>query len=260
MLSRRIWGLYTDLLILVAASTLHNTTKLFARSLQISLSNHKEFSTNDNLVRIRNGNDDDTDDKHVVIEMEAEFKWADIYAQFQFLKRLSRLINKIVASNVTFLVAVVSLYYAINIGQTLLNNGNTVDVHIILKSKMVRSIFYYVEYGMILLVAADVGRQVSFKISDATHNLFLPCLKLFSVQMDTLRDWLSVTDNRKQVPLDELCLTINELDKQVVAVKGSHVFPITYSLLANVTFIIFQKVDLHKTSVFCNLTIFVLHS
>lgn len=53
--------------------------------------------------------------------------------------------------------------------------------------------------------------------------------------MNKLKHWLSKDENRLQLSKQELYLRINELDTNVVAVKASNVFPITYSLLANVS-------------------------
>ncbi len=51
--------------------------------------------------------------------------------------------------------------------------------------------------------------------------------------------WLSEEGNRKQVPYDQLVVILNEVDTHVIAVKGNGVFPVTYGLAANVSYIIF---------------------
>lgn len=54
--------------------------------------------------------------------------------------------------------------------------------------------------------------------------------------MSVLKTWLSVDENRRDVPLDELQLVLQELAlKDDVGIRGSNVFTITYSLVANVS-------------------------
>lgn len=52
-----------------------------------------------------------------------------------------------------------------------------------------------------------------------------------------LKEWLAIDENRKAIPSDLLLVIINELDTNMVAVKASGVFPITYSLAASVSLI-----------------------
>ncbi len=54
--------------------------------------------------------------------------------------------------------------------------------------------------------------------------------------MSVLKTWLSEDENRKDVPLDELQLVLQELAlKDDVGIRGSNVFTIKYSLVANVS-------------------------
>lgn len=53
--------------------------------------------------------------------------------------------------------------------------------------------------------------------------------------MDSLRDWITEEKNRDMVPFQDGYYITMELDQHIVSVKGSNVFPITYSLLANVS-------------------------
>lgn len=54
------------------------------------------------------------------------------------------------------------------------------------------------------------------------------------VKICNLKEWLSEDNNRREIPTDQLQLTLNELDTHTVAIKGSNIIPVTYSLLANV--------------------------
>lgn len=42
-------------------------------------------------------------------------------------------------------------------------------------------------------------------------------------------------ESRRQVPMDQLFLVTNQLDSHEVAIKAGGIFPITYSLVANVS-------------------------
>lgn len=53
-------------------------------------------------------------------------------------------------------------------------------------------------------------------------------------QMTTFSDWLTEREVRKQVPFQELYIIGKELDKNAIAIRAGDVFPITYSLVANV--------------------------
>lgn len=54
--------------------------------------------------------------------------------------------------------------------------------------------------------------------------------------MNTLKAWLSKEENRRGIPFDQLHMITNELDTYAVSIKGSDIFPITHSLVANVSF------------------------
>lgn len=50
-----------------------------------------------------------------------------------------------------------------------------------------------------------------------------------------MKRWLAIDENRKQIPVDELLLLLEELDSNKVAIKGRNDYPaITHSLVANV--------------------------
>lgn len=53
--------------------------------------------------------------------------------------------------------------------------------------------------------------------------------------MSYLKTWLYCDSNRKNIPMDELYVTMNEVDSNIVAIKAGNVFSISYSLLANVS-------------------------
>lgn len=58
--------------------------------------------------------------------------------------------------------------------------------------------------------------------------------------MNALKEWLSDDKNQMDVPLDDLHLIVNDLDKQAVSMKASSTFPLTYTLVVNVRFSIYN--------------------
>lgn len=54
--------------------------------------------------------------------------------------------------------------------------------------------------------------------------------------MNCFKEWLSLEENRRNIAMDHLYIVINELDTHVVSMKGSNIFPVTYSLAAKVKY------------------------
>lgn len=53
--------------------------------------------------------------------------------------------------------------------------------------------------------------------------------------MGTLKTWLGEDENRKKASSgNNLIVLLNDLDSHTVGIRGNNVFPITYSLVANV--------------------------
>lgn len=155
---RRMWGIFTDLQILVAALTLHTAATSFAKNvLQPTIARHaSSYQTypdeytkfSDMWIRKR----------HVIIQLESgENKWAEINAQFKTLKRLCELMNKAVATNLTCFLAVIILYFATSLDEIFLAGGTTINY-----LRLWRLTFYYLNYGGNLLIAADICNKVIF--------------------------------------------------------------------------------------------------
>lgn len=53
--------------------------------------------------------------------------------------------------------------------------------------------------------------------------------------MEAFRTWIKLAENRRGLNSDELHLLIHELDAHPVSIKGSGIFPITYSVVVNVS-------------------------
>lgn len=48
--------------------------------------------------------------------------------------------------------------------------------------------------------------------------------------------WLALKSSRESLPLDELHLLLDEINSNVIGIKGSGVITITYGVVANVSF------------------------
>lgn len=71
-------------------------------------------------------------------------------------------------------------------------------------------------------------------------------------QVNKLKEWLIFDENPEKVPSDELLTLMNDLDNCRVAMKGSGVYPVTYSGLAKVQTLIFLfKWDFDRDQYFC---------
>lgn len=54
--------------------------------------------------------------------------------------------------------------------------------------------------------------------------------------MTAFKKWILEDENREIIPPEMVPVLINELDTNVVALKGSSVFPVTLGLVANVSY------------------------
>jgi len=53
--------------------------------------------------------------------------------------------------------------------------------------------------------------------------------------MEAIKSWLTNDKNRKTVPFDEMQIVLHEQLCNTVGIRGSNVFTITYSVVANVS-------------------------
>lgn len=136
--SRRLWGVYTDLFILMAALTLHNATSSFARTLRLRRGSNGIFSL---MNEVRTSS--------------ASLKWSDVHDQYKSIKELSNHLNKIVGSNTTCFLAFSILYFATTMDEVFLRKGSHEYV------RMFRALFFYIDHAAVLFVSADACHQVT---------------------------------------------------------------------------------------------------
>lgn len=145
--------------------------------------------------------------KHIIIEMECGHKrWLEIYKQYLSLKQLSKMINSLVGLSVTCSLVAGILEYAIGLDEVFVEKTS---------AQLANSagiIFYFFNKIAFIMISADVCRRIS-----------------------GFKEWLSVDENRVGIPPDQLSFIVNELDTNVVAIKGSNIFPVTHALAANVS-------------------------
>lgn len=126
--------------------------------------------------------------------------------EFYAIKEISDMINKAVGPNFACFLVICMVDYSTSFDDLFLYSQ---DVH---WSRFVTVPLYFISTCVILLLSADVCRN-----------------------MDCLSDWLAVEENRRSVSVDHLIVLVSQLDKNVVALKAGRIFPITYSLVANVS-------------------------
>lgn len=144
-------------------------------------------------------------------DMEAEPKpnctgeWKRIDNYFSALKQLTALITKIFGKAVILFLLESLLNYGASIDDLVLQQVNT-DWKL-----LCLDIIYFTLCHFIIIFSADVC-----------------CLA------NKLKEWLSVDKNREQVSTDKLIVTLDELNANMVGIKGSNLLTITYSLIGNV--------------------------
>lgn len=148
--------------------------------------------------------------KHIIIQVESTqdtdlAQWADIYRIYTSLKQISWCINQILGLFITCYLTAGILEYALGLDEVFIEKGDrdwTSSICIM---------FFFLDRCVVICLAADITRI-----------------------MQKFKVWLAEKHNRLDIKSDQLYLIINELDKNVVAIKGSNVFPISYALAADV--------------------------
>lgn len=197
----RILSAYCDLLLLMVVMTMWTCSRAFALYLQQTTTeaylqgSQTIFTTK---LRIR-------PKLHSLNET-----WLKIQANLEFLRKMSASMNKLFGQNVTLFLSESVLYYSIGFNDVFVeaaaeHNGRDWGV-------MIRFLVFFGSTCAIMITAADV-----------------------TYQMDSLKEWLSVEENRMQVELHHLQVLLNQVDTHLVSVKGSNIFPITYGVIANVS-------------------------
>lgn len=196
-----------DLLLLVAVLPLWSCARSFSISVR---------SITRDLVRKM------TDGKHI-IKQEFVYQWIQVDTHFKALRHLSNLISE--TFGVFYLVFMIRdiLYYSTNFNEVFIQQRHS-DW-----TTALRVAFFFCNSTAVLILSANIASQV------ASLEEFLQISQPIvpSLESRTIggKEW---THEGYHMPFEHIFLYEKELAKNSVAIKAANVFPITYSLVANV--------------------------
>lgn len=134
---RTIFGLYSDLFILMVVLTLH----MAAKSLALSLPRNEDETSVASGLSSKN--------KPCLMR-----RWLAVKGQFKALKRLSRMINKIVGTNITCMISYAILFSATSLDTVFITEGAQNYF------RVMKAIFLYLDLLSVFLVSANTCHQV----------------------------------------------------------------------------------------------------
>lgn len=149
-----------------------------------------------------------------VMNEEAEFykfyktcNWLTIRQNYEALRKMSVVISENLGTLITVFLLEFVFYFAVGFDEMFdFTNSDW--------SLIGNMLFWFIESCGILYFAADACHKVS-----------------------VVTDWFRVMEQAKYIPNFEFYLIMNEVQSNSVAIKGSNVYPITYSFVASVRFL-----------------------
>lgn len=133
-------------------------------------------------------------------------QWLLRHRQYRALQRLVTLINAVFGTNMTLFLADAILYYSTGVFEVFVQDSKNYD-----GSKVFRLSFFFLNTCVILIFSADVSHQ-----------------------MNVMKEWLALDRIKGNIPIDQLRIYLNDLEMRVVAVKGSNIFSLTFSVIAQI--------------------------
>lgn len=130
---------------------------------------------------------------------EQNMSFPQVVRDYIHIRKFSTLMNHTFGNFVTCYLLNTSVYYAVAF------------YGISHWSAVVTRMFYLGGAVIILVISADVTKQVQ-----------------------SMKEWLSYNTNVDLIPQDMLQVMWQELETNQVAIRGSNVYPVTYSLVSNV--------------------------
>lgn len=208
-IQRRILAISADYLILITTLTLWVPARSFAVSLTESHRSSWKVCRDKQLSTL------------------GVLNYIQVQDHFDSIKILSNLINSTFSHKVTFYLLRIVVYYSTSLDDIFGEGDDGINAD---------SSEDFDELKRVMWLCWFLG--------NTAVNLY------FSVdicqQMRSLSDWLSREENRRGIPAKQLMVMINEADKNVVAIQGSNVFPVTHGLVANVmAIVVLFKSGLH---------------
>lgn len=141
-----------------------------------------------------------------------KLSWTTVQYHFTSLQILSDNINNIFGGIITgFLIGTV-INYSTSF-DTIFAHGYAKSLSYFAVMKLlIWTLLFFCNASAIFYFSADISHQIN----------------------KTVKGWLKRSDNRRMVTVDETILLLKDLDDNSIAITGSNVFPITYSLVASV--------------------------
>lgn len=214
-------GAFTDLIILVHAIILWRATREFSHHLKLGAS------------------------------------WENIRKQYNALLQLSILINNAIGTNATLFLLEFIFYYAVVIDSDGIFTNRNPDLRVLLSFTFfigdAWAIFYFAAETAFQVTVASLlhkFRNVFLIRCDVKPTEFLIKLSLLQ-KMEELVEWLK---RNRHVDFKEAFFLIHDVDEKKIAIRGNHIFPVTFSLLAQVRFnlkIISNNANIGRTNKLC---------
>lgn len=134
--------------------------------------------------------------------------WNRIQAVLEYLEMLSKHINTIIGGYVFIMLLEMVVVFSTRMHEAFVGEGDII--------KMIRISIFFFTTNFILMICADISRQM--------HR--------FKRQIKLAVKSLAGVDNAL---LAEVQMTLSDLEENLVAIRAADIFPITYSVLANVS-------------------------
>lgn len=150
-------------------------------------------------------------------------QWVKIDHQFTALQKLSTLISKKFGMILGLLIIDDMLYYSTNFNEVFVSQRNTNWM------TMLRELLYFGNITAVLLFSANMVSQV-----EVLHDL----LRLCKPPLQHVGHSETTVNRGSFLPFEQYQIFLNELKIDSVAVKAANIFPVTYSLLANVKYLL----------------------
>lgn len=203
---RNLHSMFGDLLVLVSVLTLWSCVRSFSFVVQ-------------NCIKKCESEDDVNHDLHT--------EWIKIIQYYKTLHNVSTLINKSFGMPLGLVLISFILYSSTRFHEVFIMQVKT-DW-----TSAIRMLFFFVDITAILLFSANIVSKMG-----VLHDLFRVCkpTKMPLVNLDGKCKWCALKHGN-YLPFEEVQMVVNDLATNSVAMKAADIFPVTYSLVANVNLI-----------------------
>lgn len=202
---RYILGFFIDLALFFSVCTIWSATYLYAEQLEQDLKLSRQSIQWKRMSYLQTGSHSASSSflSHLRNGSCDKLKWPEVYRTYNTIKNLCKLVNNAFGTMTTIYTANSLLYYSMGMDSVLVTNDPVV------KAKLA---FFFCNSACMFILAADACNQ-----------------------LDVLKKWLMVDENRHGIPMDQLNVVTQELQHRVVGMRGSNIFTITYPVLWHVS-------------------------